>query len=110
MKEYGVIESWTKQFTIDFANDFKDCLFSFRNNEKILGEQNKKPLLYDPKTHRFVNLGIKAKGSLFAKNTFINSLVLLNQVNATRTCQTCLKIGRWCDSKNRKEKKRKTCA
>jgi F-box interacting protein len=108
MKEYGVIESWTKQFTIDL----KGCyfhVFSFRNNEKILGINRNKPVLYDPKTHGFINLGIKAKGSFYTKNTFVESLVLLNEVNPIQTCQTCLKKAWWCDSNKGKEKKRKTC-
>jgi F-box interacting protein len=102
MKEYGVIESWTKQFTIDL--DFG--MFTFRNNEKILGEKQSKPVLYDPNTHRFINLGIKDEGySVYAKNTFVESLVLLNKVNPIQTCRTCLRKGRWCDSKKIRKRK-----
>nr|QEE59970.1 F-box protein At3g07870-like [Betula platyphylla] len=79
MKEYGVVESWTKQFTIDSNGWRFGSMFSFRNNEKIVGEMQDEPVLYDPKTHAFINLGIKAKGSLFAKNTYVESLVLLNK-------------------------------
>jgi hypothetical protein len=75
MKEYGIVESWTKQFSIDVYGH----LFSFMNNEKILGEKRKELVLYDLKTHRFNNLGgIKAKGPLFAVNTFVESLALFN--------------------------------
>jgi F-box interacting protein len=82
MKEYGVAESWTKQFTIDLKGEHIGPMFSFRNNEKILWGRLEKLVLYDPKTHKFINLGTKAEGFLFAKNTFVESLVLLNEVNA----------------------------
>jgi F-box interacting protein len=76
MKEYGKVESWTKQFTIDLNGYY---LFSFKNNEKILGERREELVLYDPKTDRFINLGgIKAKGTVLATNAFVESLVLLN--------------------------------
>jgi F-box interacting protein len=76
MKEYGIVESWSKQFTIG-ANGYG--LFSFRNNEKILVQKPEKFVLYDLKTHRFISLGgIKAKGFVFATNTFVESLVLFN--------------------------------
>ncbi|XP_062176178.1 F-box/kelch-repeat protein At3g06240-like [Alnus glutinosa] len=76
MKEYGIVESWTKQFAVDVNGS---DLFSFMNNEKILGEKREKLVLYDLKTRRFNNLGgIKAKGTPFAMNTFVESLVLFN--------------------------------
>jgi F-box interacting protein len=109
MKEYGVVESWTKQFTTVLKGFRFGEVFGFSNNEKILGEKKKKPALYNPKTQRSVNLRTKVKGSYFAKNSFVESLVLLNEVNSSQMCQNCLSRGRWCDSKKRKEKKRKTC-
>ncbi|XP_059445493.1 F-box protein CPR1-like [Corylus avellana] len=36
MKEYGVAESWTKQFTVDLKGQPFGSIFSFINNEKIL--------------------------------------------------------------------------
>jgi F-box interacting protein len=92
MKEYGVVESWTKQFTLDLEGWRFGPMLCFRNNEKILGEKQKRPVLYDPdlKTDRVINLGIEAKGSFFATNTFVESLVLLNEVNALQTCQKVL--------------------
>jgi F-box interacting protein len=87
MKEYSVAESWTKQFTIDL-NGYIESLFSFRNNEKILWKQKEKLVLYDPKTNKLINLGTKAaEGLIFAKNTFVESLVLLDKVNAIQTVQ-----------------------
>jgi F-box interacting protein len=109
MKEYSVAESWTKQFTIDLKGWRFGEIFCFRNNEKILAwnrKNGRESVLYDPKTHRFINigggLGIEAKDYLLSKNTFVESLVLLDKVNSTQTCQICLWKGKWCDSKKRR--------
>jgi hypothetical protein len=108
MKEYGVAESWTKQFTIDLKDWRFGEIFCFRNNKKILSwnRKNKKvSVLDDPKTHTFINTGgleIKAKDYFLRKNTFVESLVLLDKVNSTQACQTCLRKGQWCDSKKRR--------
>jgi F-box interacting protein len=114
MKEYGVAESWTKQFTIDLKDWRFGEIFCFRNNEKILAwnrENGRESVLYDPKTHRFINigggLGIKAKDYLLSKNTLVESLVLLDKENSKQMCQTCLRKCQLCDSN--KEKKMKIC-
>jgi F-box interacting protein len=85
MEDYGVIESWTKQCTIDL----RDCggvgrTFSFRNNRVLLLIETERTnlVLYDLKTNRFINLGIRNKGYELCMNTYIESLVLLDQVNA----------------------------
>jgi F-box interacting protein len=100
MKEYGVVESWTKQFIIHLRG-----IYGFRNNEKILGRKQGKPFLYDLNTHRFINLGIKVQGLIFPENTFNESLVLLNEATL-QTCQTCLKKCQWCDSKKERVKRK----
>ncbi|KAE8008051.1 hypothetical protein FH972_004599 [Carpinus fangiana] len=74
MKEYGVAESWTKQFTFDIRP-----MFSFRNDRKILLKRQEKLVLYDP------------KGLIFARNTFVESLVLLDKVNAIQSVQELFK-------------------
>jgi len=97
MKEYGVAESWTKQFTIDLKAGWRyGEIFCFRNNEKILvwnRKHGRESVVYDPKTHRFINIGgiFKAKDYLLSKNTFVESLVLLDRVNSTQTYQNCLR-------------------
>jgi hypothetical protein len=62
MKEYGVIESWIKQCTIDLRD--RGGLWetiSFRNKRVLLltVSRRKKLVLYDLKTNRFLNLGIR---------------------------------------------------
>jgi len=110
MKEYGVAESWTKQFTIDLKGWCFGEIFCFRNDEKILVWNRKnarESVLYDPKTHGFINIGgiFKAKDYLLSKNTFVESLVLLDKVNSTPMYQTCLRKGQWCSAIQRKETK-----
>jgi hypothetical protein len=92
MKEYGVVESWTKQFTIDLEGWRGGRIFLFRNNEKVLAwnrkneRESEESVLYDPKTQRFIKVGgIKGKGYLLGKNTFVDSLVLLDKLNHIQT-------------------------
>jgi F-box interacting protein len=119
MKEYGVIESWTKQFTIKNGWWFWPMI-TFWNNEMILVELDLKQIkgmgftLNDLKTHKLIkNLIVRSdqvlRGYIFGNNTFVETLVLLNEVHATRECVNCLKKDLWCDSKEIKEEKEKNC-
>ena len=76
MKDYGVIESWTKQYTLDL----RDCrgLACFMN---IRHRDSEELVLYDLKTNRIINHGIRGMYRL-SMNAYIESLVLRNQVNA----------------------------
>jgi hypothetical protein len=59
-------------------------------------KKGKEAVLYEPKTQRLINLeGIKVKGFFLGKNTFVESLVLLDKVNPMQ----------WCDSKKENERK-----
>ncbi|XP_062176181.1 F-box/kelch-repeat protein At3g06240-like [Alnus glutinosa] len=116
MKEYGVAESWTKQFTIDLKAGWRfGEIFCFRNNEKILAWNRKNGkesvlFLYDPKTHRFINIegpGINAKDYLRSNSTLVESLVLLDKENSMQMCQTCLRKCQLCDSKKGKKRRRR---
>jgi hypothetical protein len=86
MKEYGVIESWIKQCTIDLRDrgELWETI-SFRNKRFLLLSESmsKKLVLYDPMTNGFLNLGIRnINYCLCIMNTYVQSLVLLDQVNA----------------------------
>ena len=61
MKEYGVIVSWTKQYTIDLRDwEWLGETLSFRNkNEILIVTKSKETFLYDLNTNRFVSLGIR---------------------------------------------------
>ena len=114
MKEYGIVESWTKQFTLKDGGWFWP-IFSFWNNEMILELRRRigMGLLYDLKTHKLIKIlrirSDQVKGSFIGKNTFDETLVLLNEVHATRECVNCLKKDLWCDSEEIKEEKEKNC-
>ncbi|KAE8007949.1 hypothetical protein FH972_004503 [Carpinus fangiana] len=114
MKEYGVVESWTKQFTLKDGRWFSP-IFSFWNNEMILELKKREGvgLLYDLKTHKLIkNLRIRSDQvieSLIVKNTFVETLVLFNEVHAIRECENCLKRDMWCDSEKINEAKGKNC-
>jgi hypothetical protein len=114
IKEYGVVESWTKQITLKDGRWFW-LIFSFWNNEMILELKRRigMGLLYDLKSHKLIkNLRIRSdqvKGSFIGKNTFDETLVLLDEVHATRECENCLKKDLWCDSMEIKEEKEKNC-
>jgi F-box interacting protein len=62
MREYGVVKSWTKQFTL--KDGWFWPMFSFWNNEMILEFKKRKGsmgLLYDLKTHKLIkNLRIRS--------------------------------------------------
>ncbi|XP_059445428.1 F-box/kelch-repeat protein At3g23880-like [Corylus avellana] len=83
MKEYGVTESWTKQYTIDlrYWGGWRRSFF-FRNKRELLIVTNSEELvLYDPETTAFIDLGISSY-YFHGITTYIESLVLLDQVNA----------------------------
>jgi F-box interacting protein len=91
MKEYGVIESWTKQCNIDLRNGGGLWqTINFRNKRVLLltVSRRKKLALYDPKTNRFLHLGIRSRSCLNIMNTYEESLVLLDQVNAMPEAQS----------------------
>ena len=81
--------------------------FEFKKRNGSMG------LLYDLKTHKLIkNLRIRSDEvyeSLIAKNTFVETLVLLNEVHAIRECEDCVRKDLWCDSEKIKEERRKNC-
>ncbi|GMP53664.1 hypothetical protein CsSME_00019061 [Camellia sinensis var. sinensis] len=75
MKEYGVVESWTKLFTIDFGIS---KAVGFRKNAEFLAEDREGKLVtYDFKTGQIVYLGIHGLKQSFHLENYMESLVLL---------------------------------
>jgi hypothetical protein len=67
MKEYGITESWTKQYTVDLRD--RGGLWeavSFRKKRVLLliVSHRKQLVLYDPMVNRFINLGITSMGCM----------------------------------------------
>ncbi|KAL7218693.1 hypothetical protein ACSBR2_011876 [Camellia fascicularis] len=79
MKEYGVVESWTKLFTIDFGIS---KAVGFRKNGEFLAEDREGKLVtYDFKTGQIVYLGIHGLKQSFNLENYMESLVLLIEGN-----------------------------
>ncbi|CAL5336273.1 unnamed protein product [Camellia sinensis] len=79
MKEYGVVESWTKLFTIDFGIS---KAVGFRKNGEFLAEDKEGKLVtYDFKIRQIVYLGIHGLKQSFHLENYMESLVLLIEGN-----------------------------
>lgn len=84
MKEYGVVDSWTKQSTVDLNGGH---FLGLQKNGNILME-TKLPLhweisSYDPKSKQVKNLGICGMPFSFCVNNYMENLVLLDKPNDT---------------------------
>ncbi|XP_023910084.2 F-box protein CPR1 [Quercus suber] len=82
MKEYGVVDSWTKQFTVDFDGV---RLLGLQKNGNILVE-TKTPTRceissYDPKSKQVKNLGSCRGPFDFCVDNYMENLVLLDKPN-----------------------------
>ncbi|KAK9285632.1 hypothetical protein L1049_024829 [Liquidambar formosana] len=85
MKEYGVVESWTKQFRIDIQAQLVNTVGLRKNAEILLAMNDGDLVSYHPKTQRVKDLGIHGdtlhvSNSLYV-GTYVESLVLLKGVN-----------------------------
>jgi F-box interacting protein len=84
MKQYGVVDSWVKQFTIDIAGGVENVL-GFRKNGQIILETRKigywELSSYNPESQRAMKLGIYGRAHYFCVDTYRENLVLLNQAN-----------------------------
>ncbi|KAJ9174392.1 hypothetical protein P3X46_013039 [Hevea brasiliensis] len=85
MKEYGVPGSWTKLFDIpDFESHLKWIrkLVAFRQSGKVLlAKLFGQLVFYDPKTEEIFDTKIRGNALSFYLDTFVESLVLLNEAN-----------------------------
>ncbi|CAL5391037.1 unnamed protein product [Camellia sinensis] len=78
MEEYGVIESWTKRYTVIGQHIFSNVL-GFRRNGDVLIIQGGLPgelVSYDPQSHQIKYHGVY--GNSFYLYTYIESLVALD--------------------------------
>ncbi|KAF2293506.1 hypothetical protein GH714_002315 [Hevea brasiliensis] len=85
MKEYGVPGSWTKLFDIpDFKSHLKWIrkLVAFRQSGKVLlAKLFGQLVFYDPKTEEIFDTKIWGDAHSFYLDTFVESLVLLNETD-----------------------------
>jgi F-box interacting protein len=84
MKEYGVIDSWVKQFTIEIAGSNWHALGFTKNSQIILetGKRGSRELSsYDPETQQATKLGIYGKEHKLCVGTCRENLVLLDKTS-----------------------------
>ncbi|KAL7215748.1 hypothetical protein ACSBR1_027817 [Camellia fascicularis] len=81
MKDYGVVESWTKQYNVDFQGGLT-LVFGFRESgELLMGTRGGDMVSYQPESKRIEKHGLRGvKGSFYA-SPYVESLVLLDGSN-----------------------------
>ncbi|KAM3697495.1 hypothetical protein ACJW31_06G116600 [Castanea mollissima] len=75
MREYGVVESWTKLFDIDVK---VRRVVGFTKNGKVLVIKGANLLSYEPSSQKNFNPHIQSYTESFYLNAYVESLVLLN--------------------------------
>ncbi|KAM7497924.1 hypothetical protein LguiA_022338 [Lonicera macranthoides] len=83
MKEYGVENTWTRQFKIH-TTTLRHLTVGFKNNGNVLLAESRYSgdlVFYDPKRRKVKKLGIRGCGGSFYISTYMESLVLINGKN-----------------------------
>nr|GMD33455.1 F-box/kelch-repeat protein At3g23880-like [Ipomoea batatas]GMD35105.1 F-box/kelch-repeat protein At3g23880-like [Ipomoea batatas] len=81
MKEYGVVDSWTRLHTIELVGGMEKIV-GFRKNGELLLCTNKSELVsYCPNTRVINDLGIPGNSRSIYVDKYLESLVLLQQQN-----------------------------
>nr|XP_023892793.1 F-box protein CPR1-like [Quercus suber] len=90
MKEYGVVDSWTKQFTVDLNGGGEIIrVLGLQKNGNILveailsGPSCCELSSYDPKSEQVKNLGICGRSYYFHVGNYMENLGLLDKPNET---------------------------
>ncbi|KAL6976163.1 hypothetical protein U1Q18_024953 [Sarracenia purpurea var. burkii] len=81
MKEYGVVESWSKQFIINNNEGISWPLGFMKNGEVILGTIEGELSLYDTKSQQVKDLYMHGNPDMVDIFPFVESLVLLDRAN-----------------------------
>lgn len=76
MREYGVVESWTKLFDIDVGVGLRRVVGFTKNGVLVIKGANL--LSYEPSSQKIFNPHIQSLTESFYLNTYVESLVLLN--------------------------------
>ncbi|KAA8524834.1 hypothetical protein F0562_011257 [Nyssa sinensis] len=77
MKQYGVVESWTKLLTIDMREGIRQVVGFRKNSEVLLSARVRGLVSYDPKIQQTEYLGIHGSNRSFYADAYVESLVLL---------------------------------
>ncbi|KAK9284747.1 hypothetical protein L1049_023924 [Liquidambar formosana] len=87
MREYGIAESWSKQFTIDLEGGVGKIISLRKNDEVLVATKNGELVSYHPETHQIMHLAIRSTHEPFSTQdsfylgAYVESLVLLKKVN-----------------------------
>ncbi|CAL5406765.1 unnamed protein product [Camellia sinensis] len=78
MKKYGVVGSWSKQYTIDLDGRLVLTLGLRKNGEMLLG-MGRELVSYDFESQEITNLGVYGSKDAFWVDNYMKSLVLLEE-------------------------------
>ncbi|KAH0751749.1 hypothetical protein KY285_004897 [Solanum tuberosum] len=82
MKQYGVLESWSRLYRINLVVDMEKVV-GFRNNGEVLFSTRSNDLIsYDPNSGRNMGLCIQGSYRSFYVQNYMESLILLKGNNA----------------------------
>lgn len=79
MQEYGVVESWTKMYSIDLDHDMFKVVGFRKNGDILVSMESKELAAYDPRTCDIKELGLKGSIRSFYADSFTESLALLER-------------------------------
>lgn len=79
MKEYGVVESWTKLFTIQSRAEVRYPFDVMKNGEVVVQSEDGKVGLYDPEVEDVEDIGFPSETYSYNVVSYMGSLVLLNE-------------------------------
>lgn len=77
MKDFGLVESWTKLYSVNLPGVLDRTLGFRKNGEVLLSTTYNSLLSFDPGTRTIMNTGITGSSYSFNVDTFMESLVLL---------------------------------
>ncbi|XP_065620781.1 F-box/kelch-repeat protein At3g06240-like [Quercus suber] len=79
MKEYGVVESWTKLYDIDSNERWGRVIGFKKNGEVLMSREDRDLLLYEPNSQRTIwDLRKNDVSSCFYLDNYVESLVLFD--------------------------------
>ncbi|XP_059653429.1 F-box/kelch-repeat protein At3g06240-like [Cornus florida] len=79
MKQYGVVESWTNLFSLDFGRGGSVKVIGLKRNGEVLFTNNEEIISVDIKSPKLKYLGIHGEDVASSVNTYTESLVLIDK-------------------------------
>lgn len=76
MKEYGVVDSWTRMYRVKLKEGLQGVV-GLRNNDLLMCKDGSELVSYDPKSNVIKELGLSSTSRAFSLNNYQRTLVLL---------------------------------